>query len=49
MMEHPIQCPHWGNGRDAAMRRNKIPLYRTGNDCIVCSYSAEISASARSR
>jgi Winged helix-turn-helix DNA-binding len=38
-----------GNGRDAAMRRNKIPLHRTGNDCIACSYSAATSASARSR
>jgi hypothetical protein len=39
----------WGSGRDAAMRRKKISRHRTGNDCIACSYSAETSASARSR
>jgi hypothetical protein len=38
-----------GSRRDAAMRRKKIPLHRTRNDCIACSYSAETSTSARSR
>ena len=38
-----------GNGRDTAIRRNKTLCHRTGNDLIACSYSAETSASARSR
>src|SRR6266511_5178130 len=38
-----------GYGREAAIRRNKTLRHRTGNDCIASSYSAETSASARSR
>ena len=38
-----------GKTRLAAIRCKKIPLHRTGNDCMAASYSAETSASARSR